>query len=245
MSKQLPKIDDKNRVDLWIRLVSLAPLLALGLAWAISPELRGSMSQGIDLLWHRDLEGLRKWGSSLGWWAPLLTGSLMIVQAIAAPIPAVLVTATNSFLFGPFWGGLYSILTANVAAAICYGLGRGYGTFVTDTLLPKRTIKRYEHFFDEHGGKTVLVARLIPFVPFDPISYIAGIVRMPFWSFFLATLIGQFPAGMAYSYLVQEVDNPPMFVVTTLSLLAALFLMGWFLNRAFFKKTASGPPSTP
>ena len=36
-----------------------------------------------------------------------------------------------------------------------------------------------------------------------------------------------------------------MFVVTTLSLLAALFLVGWFLNRAFFKKTASGPPSTP
>lgn len=245
MPKQLPEINDKNRVNLWIRLVSITPLLVLGLAWLISPELRGTMGQGIDLLWQRDVQGLRKWGSSLGWWAPLLTGSLMIVQAIAAPIPAVLVTATNSFLFGPFWGGLYSILTANVAAAICYGLGRGYGTFVSDAILPSRTIKRYEHFFDEHGGKTVLVARLIPFVPFDPISYIAGIVRMPFWSFFLATLVGQFPAGMAYSYLAQEVDKPQMFVVSTVSLLAALFLTGWFLNRAFFKKKPSDsqPPT--
>ena len=219
---------------LWIRMVSVLPLVVIGLACLLSPTVRDTFGEGLQLLWNRDLDGLRQWGTEQGWWAPLLTGILMVVQAIAAPVPAVLVTATTSFLFGPFWGGLYSIFTANVAAAICYGLGRGYGTLITDSLVSRQAVEKYESFFQKHGALTVLIARLIPFVPFDPISYVAGMVRMPFWKFFWATMIGQFPAGMAYSYLVQQVDEPRMFVVSAICLILALFLFGWLVQRVFF-----------
>ena len=220
-----------NTVANWIRVASLLPLIVVGIAWLVFPVVRETFGEGLYLLWTRDLEGLRTWGAEQCLWAPFLTGVLMIAQAIAAPVPAILITATNSFLFGPFWGGLYSILTANIAAAICYGLGRGYGTLITDSLISRKSVEKYESFFQQHGGVTVLIARLIPFVPFDPISYVAGMVRMPFWTFFWATMIGQFPAGMAYSYLVQQVDEPRMFVVSAICLELALFLFGWLMRR--------------
>lgn len=227
-----------DRVVTWIRIVSLFPLIVLVAAWVLLPGVRDTFGEGLDLIWKGDFDGVRIWARELGWWAPLMTGSLMIAQAIAAPVPAIMVTAANSFLFGPFWGGLYSILTANIAAAICYGVARGYGTMAVDALISRPAVEKYETFFRKHGMLTVLVARLVPVVPFDPISYVAGLVRMPFWPFFWATMLGQIPAGMAYSYLVQEMDRPSMFAVYAVCVVAALFLLGWLVRRIWMSEPA-------
>lgn len=224
---------------LWIRIASIAPVVAMVVAWLVSQTVRDTFGQGFSLLIEGDLPGVRQWASELGWWAPVVTGVLMVGQGIAAPVPAIMVTAANSFLFGPFWGGLYSILTANVAAAICYGIGRGYGTLIVDSLVSRSSVEKYESFFQRHGMLTVLIARLVPVVPFDPISYIAGLVRMPFWKFFWATMLGQFPAGMAYSYLVQQVDQPGMFTLYAVCTVVALILLGLLVKRITVGK--SGP----
>lgn len=227
----------------WIRVASLTPVILIVMAWLFSSSVRDTCGQGIHLLWQGDLPGIRQWAADIGSWAPIVTGVLMVVQGIAAPIPAVMVTAANSFLFGPFWGGLYSILTANIAAAICYGIGRGYGTIIVDSLVSRSTVDRYSSFFQEHGMLTIIVARLIPFVPFDPISYIGGMVRMPFWKFFWATMIGQFPAGMAYSYLIQGVVRPDLFLVSTICIVVALLLTGLLLQRTWFSKSEGSNPA--
>lgn len=44
-----------------------------------------------------------------------------------------------------------------------------------------------------------LVCRLLPFVPFDPVSYAAGLTSLRFWPFMLATGVGQLPATIVYS----------------------------------------------
>ena len=243
MEKQTTENQSADRLILMIRVASLAPLVALVLVWAVVPGVRESLNEGLDHLWKADVQGVKSWATELGPWALVITGVLMIVQGIAAPIPAVMITAANSFLIGPFWGGLYSIFTANLAAAICYGLGRGYGTVLTDRLIPKDAVTKYESFFRNHGGLTVLIARLMPFVPFDPISYVAGMVRMPFWSFFLATLLGQIPAGMAYSYLVQQLDQPKMFIVFLTCVIVSLFLIGLLAKRALARTTAKSGTS--
>ncbi len=43
------------------------------------------------------------------------------------------------------------------------------------------------------------VCRLLPFVPFDPVSYAAGLTSLRFWPFMLATGVGQLPATIVYS----------------------------------------------
>lgn len=215
-----------------IRLLSVLPLLLAGLAILLIPALRAEMVAGLTLLGKGDFGELRDWAAGLGPWALVVTGMLMVAQAIVAPLPALLVTAANSFLLGPFWGGLYSIATANLAASICYGIGRGFGAGVVSRLVGQRNMDRTDDWLKRHGTITVLAARLIPVVPFDPISYFAGMVRMPFWPFFLATLVGQIPAGMAWSYLAQSVAEPRPGTITLMgSALAVAAIAGYWLMK--------------
>ena len=214
-----------------IQWLSISPLLIAGAIYLLVPSVQDTLHDGLRLLVAGDIENLQVWATKLGFWAPLATLALMICQAIAAPIPAILVTATNSLLFGPFWGGLYSIFSANIAAALCYGLARGYGAGVVEKLVSPTTHLSMANYLQHNGMATVVIARLIPFVPFDPISYLAGLGKMPFWPFFWATMIGQFPAGMAYSYLVHQAAEPSMGIVYSLTTILALLTLGMLAKR--------------
>ncbi len=189
------------------------------------------------MLWAGDAEGLRKWAAELGAWAPAATGTLMVVQALAAPIPAVVVTATNSILFGPFWGGWLSILSATVAAWICFALARLYGEPVVRKLVSARALAHANGFLERHGAAAVLGARLVPIVPFDPISYLAGLSRMSAWTFFWATFAGQVPAGMAYSYVAQEWRHPERLAILAGAAFLTLLAAGFALRRLLLRRS--------
>ena len=58
-----------------------------------------------------------------------------------------------------------------------------------------------QEFFERHGARAVLVARLIPFINPDVISYAAGLTRLGWRTFLLAIAIGSVPSTLVYSYL--------------------------------------------
>jgi uncharacterized membrane protein YdjX (TVP38/TMEM64 family) len=230
-----------RRAAIAVKLAALTPLALLALAYAALPGFRATLNAGVSLFVRGDVAGLRAWGESLGPWAPLATSALMIAQAIAAPIPAVLVTATNSLLFGPFWGGVLSIVSATIAACVCWGLARLFGDTLASFLVSPAALTKADAIVSRHGTMAVLVARLVPFVPFDPVSFVAGLARMPLAPFFWATLVGQAPAGMAYSYLAQEIDRPRTLVVAAVAVFAGLVLLG-LAARRFVLRRAVTPP---
>ena len=57
-------------------------------------------------------------------------------------------------------------------------------------LCSKTGLATIERFFERHGDQSVLIARLLPFVSFDFVSYFAGLTSMPFKGFMVATGIG-------------------------------------------------------
>jgi uncharacterized membrane protein YdjX (TVP38/TMEM64 family) len=214
-----------------VRALSLAPLVAIAVAYAASPWLRATLNRGVDLLAHQRLDELRLWARDLGAWAAIFTALLMIVQALAAPIPAVLVTWTNSWLFGPFVGAWWSIATATFAACVCFQLARVLGAPVVSRFVAREKLDRADGFLARHGAVAVLIARLLPFVPFDPISYVAGLSSMRMRTFAWTTFVGQVPAGLAYSYLGQEIASPARFALLGACTLLALIAFGWSVAR--------------
>jgi uncharacterized membrane protein YdjX (TVP38/TMEM64 family) len=81
--------------------------------------------------------------------------------------------------------------------------------------------------FDEHrqgrGFLTVLVARLIPIVPFTFVNYLAGRTAIRLRVFVAATVIGVLPATTAYVALGAYVSRPGSwpFVVAVAALVAS------------------------
>ena len=107
-------------------------------------------------------------------------------------------------------------------AAVCFWIARILGRDVVEKLTTKGALKQIDAFFERYGSQSILIARLLPFISFDIVSYAAGLTGMGFWGFMLMTGIGQLPATIVYSYVGGMLTGGAQKVVTALLILFAL-----------------------
>ena len=69
---------------------------------------------------------------------------------------------------------------------------------MVEKLTGRAVLRSADGYFTRFGPQTIRSAAL-PFVPFDPVSYAAGLTSLRFWPFMLATGVGQLPATIVYS----------------------------------------------
>ena len=87
-----------------------------------------------------------------------------------------------------------------LGSALCFILSRTLGKKFALRIVGK-SLESAEHFFKKYGLQSVFIVRIMPFVPFDAVSYGAGLVGGPFSKFILATAIGIIPSILVYSYV--------------------------------------------
>ena len=145
-----------------------------------------------------------------------------LIITIAAPLPAFLLTFANANLFGWWKGAVLSWSSAMAGAAVCFYIARLLGRDVAEKLTSRAGLKQIDVFFERHGRMSILIARLLPFMSFDIVSYAAGLTSMSFGSFFIATGIGQLPATIIYSYVGSMLTGGAKLFVTGLLLLSAI-----------------------
>lgn len=203
-----------------IGLIILLLLELMAWVWipAVSDFLRQSLAAFATVDQHALENFIRSWGTQ----AAVVSFFLMILQAIIAPLPAFLITFANASLFGAFWGGVLSWTSAMAGATLCFFIARILGRSAVEKLTGKTVLKNMDAFFERYGKHTILVCRLLPFVPFDPISYAAGLTSIRFRHFFLATGIGQLPATIVYSWAGSLLTGGAFWFVTGLFVLFAL-----------------------
>jgi len=181
--------------------LALGLLAAFGLAYLLSATFRSEANQAAGILYRGDISGLRDYILSFGAWAPVVSALLMIFQALVAPLPAFVLTFANGLAFGTFWGGMLSLGSATLAAAISFWLARALGRGPVEALVGNAGLESADRWFARWGVYAVLIARLVPILSFDVISFAAGLTRMGFWGFLIATAVGAAPATFVYSYL--------------------------------------------
>lgn len=79
-------------------------LFATLLAWALVPGVHDFINRSLAAFAAVDQQGIERFIQSYGTLAAVVSFLLMILQAIAAPLPAFLITFANASLFGAFWG---------------------------------------------------------------------------------------------------------------------------------------------
>jgi uncharacterized membrane protein YdjX (TVP38/TMEM64 family) len=190
---------------------------------------------------HQAIGVLRDYLLGFGPWAPVVSAALMMLQAVVAPLPAFVITLANGLLFGWAWGALLSWSSATLAAALCFGMARALGRPAVERLLGGAAVlDAGDRFFQRHGKLAIVLARLLPFVPFDPISYGAGLTSTRFWPFLLATGLGQLPATLFYSYLGERLTGPIWDAFLIASIVAAVVVAGWVVGRRWLVRRGAG-----
>lgn len=191
-----------------MRLVQLAIVLgiaaAIALAYLLHPGVRAELGRAMSILASGDGVAIGAYLRSYGMWAPIASLGLMVVQAVAAPVPAVLVVFANGLTFGVFWGGLLTIAGQTLAAVMCFWIARALGRGPVEALAGKFGLEAADAWFTRWGGRGILLLRLVPGISFDVISYAAGLTGMRFGPFLIATAVGVAPQAFLYAYLIRE-----------------------------------------
>ena len=174
-----------------------------------------------------DFQKLKDFVASYGPYAAAISFLLMVLQSVVAPLPSFLITFANAALFGFWKGALLSWSSAMVGAALCFFIARSLGREAVEKLTSKGALKNIDDFFKRHGKQSILIARLLPFISFDIVSYAAGLSSVSFLGFWVATGLGQLPATLVYSYVGGFLTGGAKLLVTGLLILFALaFLIG-------------------
>lgn len=186
------------------------------------PTLKAYIDRITGVLASADVSRVVEFIRSYGAYAMAISFVLMVFQSILAPLPAFLITFANAAVFGWWQGALLSWLSAMVGAILCFFIARAFGRDTVEKFAGKGALKGVESYFSKYGSKTILVCRLLPFVSFDAVSYFAGLTSIGFWSFVLATGLGQLPATIVYSYVGGMLSGSVKYFVTALLCLFAL-----------------------
>lgn len=149
-----------------------------------------AVSEFFGWTYEIDAEPFRDWVEDRGIWAPIVFMLVMALSVLFAPIPNVPIFIAAGLIWGPVLGTLYSQVGLTVGSVMAFYAARIVGRRHLPRLIGSRATQQVDHLAELMGGRIVFVARLIPIVNFDVISYAAGLTAIRFWPFFVATFFG-------------------------------------------------------
>ena len=183
-------------------LLTLAALAVAALAvWAIEP-LRTALGYAIT----GDVDALQEQLRSLGVTGALVIVALILVHAVVF-FPAEIVNATAGLAYG-FWVAFPLVMVSWVLSGlIAYWLGAVAGRPLAVRLAGEKRVASAEALIDRTGAPALLIARLIPLVPYSLVGYLAGAARVPVWRYTWTSFVGVLPITAAATYLGHALDD--------------------------------------
>jgi len=137
----------------------------------------------------------------LGIWGMFLFIGVMAIQGLLVPIPSELVLLSAGIIWGFWIGGIMGIIGSMAAGLLCYYIAYKGGRPLAEKFVGESALNMADHFIEKYGTAAILIARLLPFVAFDPISYISGVLKYPIKKYTLATFIGSIPRAFFFAFL--------------------------------------------
>jgi uncharacterized membrane protein YdjX (TVP38/TMEM64 family) len=123
-----------------------------------------------------------------------------VISVVIITLPIVPLWPVALFIYS-FWIAVLLSLLGNVfGATINFLLARKFGKPLVIKMMGKKLFEEIEHLINVDDRKTFFLMRLFGSNYFDPISYLAGLSKMSFSSFFVITFVtsGIWISGMLY-----------------------------------------------
>lgn len=130
---------------------------------------------------------------------PVTIVLLVALGIVVSPIPSGVVAMVAGALYGTYMGGALTIAGAVLGAASAFLLSRHLGRERLAALQFNMTQALTRDRSQTALMATVFATRLIPFISFDAVSYLAGLTPLAFWRFTLATAAGTTPVCLAFA----------------------------------------------
>lgn len=168
--------------------------------------------------------------SSYGSISILIFMGLQVLQVIIAAIPGDLVQIAGGFVYGTWLGTLYSIIGITIGSVAAFYISRALGLSLLRIFVSKENLEKFSFLINNPKSKVVMfILLLIPGIPKDIFSYIAGITPMNPLTFFILSTTARLPSLLMTCYIgsnMQQGNYVTAAIVTAIACL--LFIAGIF-----------------
>jgi len=130
----------------------------------------------------------------------------MILESSILPVPSEIILVTAGIAgINPLVVGVAGGAGSTIGAAVGYLIGKE-GRIVVDKygkylLVTGNRLSQAENWFKRWGNWTILVSRLVPFIPYKVFSIASGLLRMSYKAFLILTLVGSVPRCFLLAWL--------------------------------------------
>jgi uncharacterized membrane protein YdjX (TVP38/TMEM64 family) len=172
--------------------ISLSLLAVLVACYFLIPSFQNTINEIFKILTSDDEQRIKNWVTRFGMAGPLVLILLMVVQMFLFVVPNVLVMMIAIIMYGPFWGALISFIGVFVSSSVGYFIGRKLGPVTVNKLISIKTQTKISRFIEEYGTPAIAITR-ISSLSNDSLSIVAGLLKMTYRKYILATLCGITP----------------------------------------------------
>ena len=162
----------------------LLGFLAFGVA--VSYALDWVIAQFIRL----DEQRIVDWIERFGVLGPVVYMLILASTIIFTPLPSVIVDIAGGLAFGVLLGTVYTMLGGMLGATVNFYVARRLGRHFVERRLGQQAMNQIDGLADRMGAKLIFLTRLIPLFNFDWVSYAAGLTRISFKTYAVASALG-------------------------------------------------------
>ena len=185
------------RQHIWGVVAAAALLAILGLVWE-----RGWLSGLAD---HDQLVSWMRRDSVAG---PLVCIGVQFLQVVIFAIPGEITQIAAGYVFGAWWGFVYSIVGILLGTAFDFGFARALGRPAVRRMLGAERLVRIDELLRSSKGLTaVFVLFLLPGAPKDALSYGAGLTALRLPVFLVLSVSARMPALLLSTLFGSEVHD--------------------------------------
>jgi uncharacterized membrane protein YdjX (TVP38/TMEM64 family) len=212
----------QSKAPLYISLVIIA---ALVLSYFFIPQVQEFLNNGWNVLTSGDEQRTEEWVSQFGWFGPMVIILTMVLQMFLIVIPTPILMVVTVLAYGPWIGAAILFVAVFAASSIGYFIGRYFGPVIVEKIIGHKSERKISDFIDDYGFWTVIVVRLSPFLSNDAISFVGGVLKMGYWRFIGATMIGISPLIIFIAYLGGDYDRLKTGLIWTSIISLVLFIV--------------------
>jgi uncharacterized membrane protein YdjX (TVP38/TMEM64 family) len=186
-------------------------------------------------------EKIKKTVTEVGFLGPILFTLLAILQVILAPIPGQLTGIAGGFLFGAFWGTVYSMLGILIGSFIVFYFSRKLGRPFVEKIIEKKKLNHWHEKIEAGGIPILFTIFLLPIFPDDLICYIAGLTRLKIKNLMLVAFFGRLPSHIVLSIIGAGSDYKNPWIMGIIASYVLLVIITYVnrkeIEKLIFKKS--------
>ena len=156
-----------------------------------------------------------------------------IVVVIIAPIPGELLLFAGGYIFGTLFGTIYSLIGIILGSTIVFFLSKFFGLSLIKALIsPKKLAKLQALVTNQKSDLTIFLFYLIPEMPKDILTYIAGLTPINPFKFIIFSTIARSPCVIGSIYIGSNLKQKNYLAVIILLIIVGIILLVFFVLSA-------------